>query len=333
MDDTMIDTHEMEIAVLETTRELIATKPQGVDWSDLEEIGWFDLYEEDPRMAVSTLFTELGRVAASSQALDAAVLSALAGAGAPVTTDSPQQVIYPLPGKQGLAGRCEGDAGVSVDGILLRSSGQGPFLVPVTDEDGYPRLAGVNVEADIAPIEGVDPTLGLHRVTARNVPVIGQSISSELSTLALLTARRALAYESLGLAEGLLDVAIEHVKEPKQFGRPIGSYQAVKHPLAEVQVAIEAARAVLEQSWNEGDQQDFVSMVGKALSIKALDLAVRHSLQVCGGMGFTEEFPLAPLTRRAQFLRVFLGDGPTLTREIGARLMSSGTVPRLGSAQ
>ena len=116
----------------------------------------------------------------------------------------------------------------------------------------------------------------------------------------------ALSHERCGVALGLLDVAVGHVSERQQFGVPIGSLQAVQHRLAGVKVAVEAALSSLDAAWDVTDE--VATMVAVALSATALAEAVRDCLQVCGGMGFTDEFPLATLMRRAVVLQ---GSGPS----------------------
>lgn len=323
---------DMEDAVREASRSLIDASPHGVGWDDLFGMGWFELDAEDSRMANRALFGELGRHAATSRALDATTASALERAGAELTTKTELGFVYPVPGGPSLAGRLLTEGTADVDGILLGAHLPAGSKVLAFVVSPYDRTALVAVETapgcEIQEVEGVDPSLGLRRLTGRGLTV-SQTFPQELADLALATARRSLAYESVGLAGEILRISIAHVTERHQFGRAIGSYQAVQHRLADVQVAIGAAHAALQESWEDVPEQELTVLIAKSLGSQALDLAVRHGLQVCGGMGFTEEFPLAPLVRRALFLVPFLGSGPALNREIGRRLVSRRAVPRI----
>lgn len=316
--------------VREATRDLIDSAPQGVDWSALTEMGWFELHEEDPQTATAVLSEEVGRAAARSDALDAIVLSDLAAAGVVASISEPRCIVFYTPGRHA-TGTIDGTHVVDLNGIV-RSSVAAPaqLLAPVSQPDGSTILVSIAVDDQIqlSSIAGVDPTLGLRRVRADRVSA---TVVADTAAAALLagSARRATAHESIGLARRILDVAVEHVSSRQQFGRPIGSYQAVQHRLAEVEVAVSAATAMVAQSWEDGPNQALTILAAKALSAAALEAAVKHSLQVCGGMGFTEEFPLAPLVRRALFLSPFLGGASALTGAIGLSLVTNGTAPRL----
>ena len=81
-------------------------------------------------------------------------------------------------------------------------------------------------------------------------------------------------------------------------------------------------------SW-EGEADSVTILTAKSLAAAALDTAVRNGLQVCGGMGFTEEFPLARLVRRALFLSAFLGGASQLASAVGRSIVAAGRSPRL----
>lgn len=319
---------ELEVEVREATRELIASKPDGLLWSDLEEMGWFELVEEAPSLAVGALFEGLGAAAAGSEALDVAVLTALVADGADLDLTSPPAVVYYGPGRHAV-GASGATTVTELDGLLLsRQEAPTTLLAPVGRTDGSTVLVlldatGVAAEA----IAGVDPTLGLRRVRAKELTVLREFDTADAALLAM-TARRAVAHESVGLAREILRVAVEHVTTRTQFGRAIGTYQAVQHRLTDVEVAIGAAEAVVSYSW-EGPPGSLTILTAKSLSAAALEAAVKHGLQVCGGMGFTEEFALGRLVRRALFLSAFLGGAPQLAGAVGRAIVAQGRAPRL----
>ncbi|MGM7775816.1 acyl-CoA dehydrogenase family protein [Arthrobacter sp. KNU-44] len=330
MAELVDEMEDLAEAIGESTRALVAQSPEGVDWEALRDLGWFDLAGEDPRLATSVLGEELGRAAAASRALDAAVVHVLEQAGAGVTAERPGAVLYPLPGSSG-AGRLFADGSVQLDGLLLGRVGESEELLAfVADAGGQPAVVRLDPleAAEVIDIKGADARVRARRYTAR-VAGIREALAPEHARLAWRTARRALAYQMVGVAEECLRVAVAHVSDRHQFGRPIGSYQAVKHRLADVRVGIAAARSALAGSWEESDQVELAVLVATSLAKKAAQLAVTHSLQVCGGMAFTEEFPLAPLVRRAQFFGPFLGSAAGLGLETARLLKAHGAAPRI----
>ena len=329
MAELVDEMEDLAEAVAASTRALVAQSPEGVGWEALLDLGWFDLAEEDPRLATGVLGEEVGRAASASRALDAAVVHALEQAGAGVSSEQPCAVLYPLPGSAD-AGRLSADGSVRLDGLVLGPIAEGEeVLAFVADAAGRPAVVRLDPPEAAAAVElrGADARVRAARVTAN--AAVQEVLAPEHAQLAWRTARRALAYQMVGVAEECLSVAVAHVAERHQFGRPIGSYQAVKHRLADVRVAIAAARSALAESWDESDQTELAVLVAGSLAKKAAQLAVTHSLQVCGGMGFTEEFPLAPLVRRSQFFAPFLGSAAELGLETVRLLKACGTAPRI----
>ena len=122
----------------------------------------------------------------------------------------------------------------------------------------------------------------------------------------------AIAAQHLGLAQRMLDLGVDHGAQRKQFGKPIGSFQAVKHHLAEVAVAIEFAEPVVHRASYALARQDprasvHVSHARLAAGEAAL-LAARKSLQVHGAMGYTWEADLQMFMKRAWALDATWGD-------------------------
>jgi hypothetical protein len=140
----------------------------------------------------------------------------------------------------------------------------------------------------------------------------------------LATARRALGWWLLGTSRAMLALARAHVLDRVQFGRPLASFQAVRHRLAETYVAIEGAAATLRAATD-----DLGSLLAKAAAGQAALTAARHCQQVLGGIGFTEEHDLHRHVRRALVLDGLLGSARELTREAGAQVRTRGTAPRL----
>lgn len=140
-------------------------------------------------------------------------------------------------------------------------------------------------------------------------------------------ARRALGWWLVGSAQGMLALARQHALDRVQFGKPIASFQAVRHRLAETLVAIEGAEATLNLP--NADNVDLNSLLAKAAAGKAALTAAKHCQQVLGGIGFTAEHELHNHVKRVLVLDGLLGSSRELTRKAGAGLRARGTVPRL----
>jgi alkylation response protein AidB-like acyl-CoA dehydrogenase len=122
----------------------------------------------------------------------------------------------------------------------------------------------------------------------------------------------ALACEQVGVAERALDMARDYALLRTQFGRPIGSFQAVKHKLANVLLEVEAARSAAWYGlWAADFQQDqlpVVASIAQATCSAATYLAAAENIQVHGGIGYTWEHPAHLYFRRAATSRMWLGD-------------------------
>jgi alkylation response protein AidB-like acyl-CoA dehydrogenase len=130
-------------------------------------------------------------------------------------------------------------------------------------------------------------------------------------------ARAAMAAEAVGVAQRVLELGIEHATTRKQFGKPIGVYQAVAHQLANTYADVELARSLVYwAAWcvAEDDEQAAVAAAAaKAFAAEAAVAACERSIQVHGGTGFTWEHPLHRFYKRALWLEG-LGSRPSELR-------------------
>lgn len=140
-------------------------------------------------------------------------------------------------------------------------------------------------------------------------------------------ARRAVSWWLIGSARAMLALARRHALDRVQFGKPIASFQAVRHRLADTLVAIEGAEAAL--TLPSADNPDLIALLAKAAAGKAALTAARHCQQVLGGIGFTEEHELQHHVKRALVLDGLLGSSRELTKKAGAGLRARGSAPRL----
>jgi alkylation response protein AidB-like acyl-CoA dehydrogenase len=176
--------------------------------------------------------------------------------------------------------------------------------------------------ADGEPVATVDETLGLGRLSRNgNVPAEGEWPDVRRRLLA------ALALEAVGIGSKAIELAIAYAKEREQFGKKIGTYQAVAHSLVDGYVAVELARSLAYwAAWTvavEDTQVDLAVAAAKSQASEAAVLACEKSIQVHGGIGFTWEHPLHRYYKRALWLEGALGYGREHRAEIAASLLSS----------
>lgn len=130
-------------------------------------------------------------------------------------------------------------------------------------------------------------------------------------------ARTAMAAEAVGIAQRVLELGIEHATTRKQFGKPIGVYQAVSHQLANTYADVELARSLVYwAAWcvaEEDEQAPVAAAAAKAFAAEAAVAACERSIQVHGGTGFTWEHPLHRFYKRALWLEG-LGSRPSELR-------------------
>jgi alkylation response protein AidB-like acyl-CoA dehydrogenase len=175
------------------------------------------------------------------------------------------------------------------------------------------------------PLPTMDPTRRQARLDYRDVTATrlrthgdGWDLVSEVLDRAAV----ALAAEQVGVATRALDMAVEYAKVRHQFGRPIGSFQAVKHLLADVLLEVESARAAAHYALLASETDDpelpAVASLAKAFCSDACVQATEENIQVHGGIGFTWEHPAHLYLKRAKTSQLLFGD-PAYHRELLAR--------------
>ena len=136
------------------------------------------------------------------------------------------------------------------------------------------------------------------------------------------TGRVMLAADTLGAAQNMLDQAVAHAKERRQFNRPIGSFQAVKHLCAEMAAALEPCRAMVWYAAHAlsaiPQEAHLTACHTKAHIAEVGTFVARTATEVHGGMGFTDLLGLHYWFKRIGFNRQMLGT-PELVREEAAR--------------
>ena len=241
---------------------------------------------------------------ASGQQLDAA----LAELGWLEMLDEMPQAAVPLVFR--LLGETGAHAPVLNDVVLRAAGREGGGTVPLPFAGG----PWVVWERTDQPTSALGDDLPIHRV-AQSDPV------------PVAAGRHALGWWLVGAGRAMLSLARQHALDRSQFGRPVASFQAIRHRLAETLVGIEGAEATLVAAAAEPDDLSF--LLAKAAAGQAALTAARHCQQVLGGIGFTAEHELHRHIKRALVLDAMLGSSRELTREAGKTLRAKGLAPRL----
>jgi alkylation response protein AidB-like acyl-CoA dehydrogenase len=173
----------------------------------------------------------------------------------------------------------------------------------------------------------VDATRPMGEVVLERAPAT-LLVDGEL-TKALMALRdralAALAVEAVGVASRALEHGLEYARDRTQFGRPIGSFQAVSHPLAQAFLEVETARSLAYWAgWAVAEGDPDAARAASAAKARAADAAVttcERAIQVHGGVGFTWEHPLHRLYKRALGISAFMGWGGELRARVAADLL------------
>jgi alkylation response protein AidB-like acyl-CoA dehydrogenase len=225
----------------------------------------------------------------------------------------------PFPALARVAGR--GDAGsgtVKLRGTIPAVADALPADVLLVPADGVPSAVYL-VEANApgvhrTPLVSLDMTRQLCDITLEDAPArqVAVGAAAEAAVAAGIAAGAAiLAAEQLGLAQRCLDLTVEYVKERRQFARQIGSFQAVKHRLADLWATIAQARAASRYAaacLADGDPDVPVAVaLAKSACCEAAVTAAQECVQLHGGIGFTWEHPAHLYLKRAKAASVAFG--------------------------
>ena len=175
------------------------------------------------------------------------------------------------------------------------------------------------------PLPTMDQTRKQARIEFSGTPatLIGADGGAEPGlTKTLDLAAVALAAEQVGGAQHVLDASVEYAKTRIQFGRPIGSFQAIKHKCADMLLEVESAKsAAYYAAWaaaEDSDELPVVASLAKSYCSEAYFHAAAENIQIHGGIGFTWEHPAHLYFKRAKSSELFLGD-PSYHRELLAQ--------------
>jgi alkylation response protein AidB-like acyl-CoA dehydrogenase len=310
------------------------------DWQEMVELGWpgLALPEEFGGQGLgivelAAVFEEMGYGLAPSPLLS----NTVAGLALALCGNESQKTEFLTPlaagekrgtvalidaGSPGMIGEFEmeaqtGDGGVTLSGekVLVMDAAAADFMLVAT-ADGRRHIVetgqdGVSIERE----SSIDPTRFVYSVAFdgvevaddRTLPAEGLDYYAVLQRVCV-----ALSAEMTGIAQRTMEMAVEYAKERQQFGRPIGSYQAVSHRCAQMLLETEGARsATYYAAWAADASPEDLPLAASMAKAYASDAGWRvanASLQVHGGIGFTWEHDLHLWLKRAKVDSAMFGD-------------------------
>jgi alkylation response protein AidB-like acyl-CoA dehydrogenase len=301
-----------ERATFARVREMIESHPPGGTtdmalWKELCELGWpgIAISEEYGGQGLGTielsiLCEELGRVVAPVPFL----ASAMAACVIEQAGSAAQRERW-LPGLA--SGELIGALSGAVDGTAeLVVSGAEADVIVLVEADGSGRLVTPQ-DAEVSEVQTIDPTRSAARVSAAD----GAGESIEDGCPGLGRALVAVSSELVGVSERALEMTVAYVKDRKQFGVPVGAYQAVSHRCAQMLLDTEKARSTTAfAAWSADSNPDGLAeaaAMAKAAASDAGREVTASAIQAHGGIGFTWEADVHWLFKRAQLDATLLG--------------------------
>ena len=239
------------------------------------------------------------------------------------------------------------------EAILLEEAGRALYAEPfLTTAVVLPALAEVDEQAWSVELDGWVPNLAEVDAVLREdmtvVPAEGETLRTTDETRPLgrlkddsvaqsnylledgfepvrLRLLAGLALEAVGVAQKVLELGVAYVAEREQFGKKIGTYQAVSHPLADTYVETELARSLAYwAAWCVAEQDERAPVAvasAKSFAAEAAVAACERAIQVHGGIGFTWEHVLHRYYKRAQWLDAFGGHAAAQRAIVAAALL------------
>jgi len=326
----------------ERIRELIETDLgfEESDWKEMVELGWPGLALPEEHggqglgiVELAAVFEEMGYALAPSPLLSNTVAGlALALCG---SEDQKAEFLAPLAagekrgtvalidaGSAGTIGEFEmeaqaGDGGAVLDGekVMVLDADAADFLLVATSEGNRHIVEGDQSGVSLLNEPSIDPTRRVYSVRFEGVEVPAErTLPAEREDYFPVLQRVcvAVAAELTGIAQRTMEMAVEYAKERQQFGRPIGSYQAVSHRCAQMLLETESARsATFYAAWAADASPEELPLAASMAKAYASDAGWRvagKSLQVHGGIGFTWEHDLHLWLKRARVDAAIFGD-------------------------
>ncbi|HEY2215481.1 MAG TPA: acyl-CoA dehydrogenase family protein [Acidimicrobiales bacterium] len=315
----------MEASELELFRRSIQQATSSRDGAELDaaldELGWLDAVAVDRGTAVSVLFERQGEANNTSAALDQ-LLAITMNVKVPLDQIA---VILPFVGQMAAPGG-NSETRITVRGIGTGALGRRDLAVVCLADGASHRAVSIDMaNLSRCRIGGLDPAFGLHEVCGEFDASDATDLGPVDWTDVVAIGQLAIGHELVGTSRTMLELARSHALTREQFGRPIASFQAIRHRLAEGLVAVEAAAALLTAAWEEPTPG--VAAMAKGMAGRSTRTVARHAQQVLAGIGFTTEHPLHLSVRRSLVLDQLFGTSASLTRSLGTSVVKNQILP------
>ncbi|WP_420640065.1 acyl-CoA dehydrogenase family protein [Candidatus Poriferisocius sp.] len=315
-----------DLALLATGFEAAMAEAPGPAEADvaLYELGWGELLAAAPAQGAAVAFSALGEAGSAAGLIDDVVVHAL-GLEVSVRTAA----VLPAPHRAAAPARRQGDT-VVIDGLVSARAQMASIAVVAVDDGGDIAIGVVDTSA-LGPLPttgGLDPGDAYRRLWAE-IPAAEVTPAASTGTweAAVAAARIALAHQLVGGARWMLAEARQHAVDRRQFGRPVASFQAIRHKLAESLVEIEGAASVAAACVQ--DQNPLLAALAKSLAGQAAHTTATHAQQVLAGIGFTAEHQFHRRLKRMLVVDTLFGSTHSLPTEIGHTLLTQATAPHL----
>ncbi len=306
-------------------------------WSELAGLGWTGLHIPETLGGqgygieeLCVVIEELGRVVAPTPFLPTVLASAVLAhhgtSNAATAARATALATGTSIGAVGLGGALTLQGGVlNGDAGAVLGAGLADVLVLAVGDDLVvvdKSTSGV----EITPLKSLDPSLRFAKVRCTGVAVADDAVLHGATRLATRVARVLVAADAIGGARACLDAAVAYAKVRVQFGRPIATFQAVKHHAANMFVHVElatastwdAARHALTTDPTKSDQADLAAAEAAALALPAYVACAQKNIQLHGGIGFTWEHDAHLFLRRAKSLASAYGTASDAQSAIAA---------------
>ena len=204
-------------------------------------------------------------------------------------------------------------------------------------QQGDSLLAVTQQQVTLRHNESVDPSRRLYavEVAADATAIASGAQAAQLLAGALNRGALACAAQALGLAQRMIDISVQYTSERQQFGKPIGSFQAVKHHMANAAVCLEYAKAPTHRAaYAIANGQEVAAHAvshAKLVACEAANLAAKNSVQVHGAMGYTWEVDLHIFMKKAWALANTWGDAGFHKSRVGERIFAEGAALGAGA--
>jgi alkylation response protein AidB-like acyl-CoA dehydrogenase len=268
---------------------------------------------------VAVVVAELGRALLPSPYLSTAV------AGAVLAVAGETEVLPGVAAGSTLVALAVSGGSVSLDGDVV--SGTASFVVDAPSADAFLVRAGEQLalvrssDAVVTAMPTLDQTRSLATVKFESAPAAVLAADRPLGPLAEDLMRALLAVECVGAAERALELTVAYLKTREQFGKPIGSFQALKHRCADLAVALAAARSLAGAAIRAFGSDEFAVLApaAKLLCSQTFMRVAGEMIQLHGGIGFTWEHDAHLFFKRAKSNELLFGTPSELRRLVGVR--------------